>query len=282
MTIWGLSWSSAKVLTRYDSAANIAFMRYIIVLLTLTPLLFITKTPFKIEKKGMPSLLIASIIMATYSLLFFYGLKFGESGKSGIIITTINPIFAYLIGLFISKRMPKKLEWVGLAIGFLGSITLLNLWNGIELLYLPQNYIFLLAALTWALMSKFSAKASAFGHALTISYWINVITTAILIPTVDFHSMIETIKTADYLFWVNIIYFGAINTALATSFYIIAGAKLGPEKVSGFTFLVPISGIFFAWLLLDEKAEWFTIVGGILGVIAVFIMNKNRQNSPNT
>lgn len=277
MTIWGLSWSSAKILTRYDSAANIAFMRYLIVLLTLTPLLFISNTSFKIEKQGRTPLLIASVIMACYSLLFFYGLKFGESGKSGIIITTINPIFAYLIGLFISKRMPKNLEWIGLGVGFVGSITLLNLWNGIDVLYLPQNYIFLLAALAWALMSKFSAKASKFGHALTISYWINVITTIILIPTVDYHSMIETIKTADYLFWINIIYFGAVNTALATSFYIIAGAKLGPEKVSGFTFLVPISGIFFAWLLLDEKAEWFTIIGGILGVLAVFIMNKQKS-----
>lgn len=278
MTIWGLSWSSAKVLTRYSSAANIAFMRYIVVLLTLTPIMFATGTKFTIYKNGIKSLLGASLIMAVYSLLFFYGLKFGNSGASGVIITTINPIFAYLIGLVISRRNPNRLEWLGLLLGLIAGITLLNLWNGIELLYLPQNYIFLLAAFSWALMSKFSAHASRHGHPLTVSYWINVVTTVVLIPTLDFSGFHETLTVkADGLFWLNIIYFGAINTALATSFYIIAGAKIGPEKISGFTFLVPISGVFFAWLLLDETAEWFTIIGGVLGVVAVLIMNKKIQ-----
>lgn len=278
MTIWGLSWSSAKVLTRYSSAANIAFMRYIVVLLTLTPIMFITRTKFTLQKNGIKPLLGASLIMAVYSLLFFYGLQFGNSGASGVIITTINPIFAYLIGLVISRRNPNRYEWTGLLLGLVAGITLLNLWNGIQLLYLPQNYIFLFAAFSWALMSKFSATASQYGHPLTISYWINVVTTVVLIPTLDFQGFYDTLAfKADGLFWLNIIYFGAINTALATSFYIIAGSKLGPEKISGFTFLVPISGVFFAWLLLDETAEWFTVIGGILGVMAVVIMNKKLK-----
>lgn len=74
-------------------------------------------------------------------------------------------------------------------------------------------------------------------------------------------------------------YSAVINTAFATTFYFIATAKLGAGKASSFIFLVPLSAAFGSWIFLNEIPQLHTIIGGILGIIAVYLLNvKSKVN----
>ena len=61
------------------------------------------KTKIAVKIKGLPYILGAGFFMVLYTLVFFKGLQEGDSGKAGVLVTTTNPMFAYLIGLIVSK-----------------------------------------------------------------------------------------------------------------------------------------------------------------------------------
>ena len=108
MLFWGLSWASGKILVEYASAYVIAFWRFFFVLLGLFPLLLALKLPLKLDKKLLKWVILASICNVIYSVLYFAGLNYGAAGKGGVLVTTLTPVFTYLLVLFIVFWQGKK------------------------------------------------------------------------------------------------------------------------------------------------------------------------------
>lgn len=273
MCIWGVSWSSAKVLAAYGSAPAMAFLRFTIVPLTLFPLLSLMKVKLGIQKQGIPYLAGAGLLMGVYTIVFFQALQVGLSGAGGVLVTTLNPIFSYIVGLVISRTLPKKAELLGLLLGMLAGIVLLKLWSNLDALFVSGNSLFLLAAFIWAVMSKITAQAHRFGSPLSFSMWMHLMVVAGLAFVTDLPEVINILETGDALFWFNIIYFGTVNSAVATTVYLYATSKLGAERASSFIFIVPFAAVLSSWLFLGEAILWHTVVGGILGVLAVLVIN---------
>jgi drug/metabolite transporter (DMT)-like permease len=274
MCVWGFSWSSAKVLTAYASPSSLAFLRFLFVPITLIPLCLLLKIDIKVKLKGLPYLLGAGIFMMIYTLCFFKGVSLGMAGAGGVLVTTLNPLFAYLVGLVIDRILPQKKEFIGLFIGLMAGFLLLQIWQKADLIFAFGNSFFLFAAFIWAVMSKFSAHANRFGNAIGFTIWLHIITLAGLCFMVDFQEINNIIKTEkDIKFWANLFYFGIVNSSLATTVYLFATAKIGAEKASTYIFIVPAMAALGSFLFLDEHIYWHTILGGTLGILAVFIIN---------
>jgi len=62
--------------------------------------------------------------------------------------------------------------------------------------------------------------------------------------------------------------------SFGTSVYIYSTPILGPSKASAFIFAVPFLAIITANIFLNEIITMNTIIGGILGLIAIYIVNK--------
>jgi drug/metabolite transporter (DMT)-like permease len=90
-------------------------------------------------------------------------------------------------------------------------------------------------------------------------------------------SNISLFYAADGLFWLNMLFSAVITTAFATTFYFVATAKLGASKASSFIFLVPFSAAMGSWFFLKEQPQWHTIIGGMLGIAAVYVLNKKEK-----
>ena len=101
MFFWGLSWASSKVLVAYSDAYTIAFWRFFFVLVGLFVLLLILKIPLTTPRKFIKWIVLASICNVIYSVLYFAALNYGQAGKGGVLVTTLTPIFTYLLVLFI-------------------------------------------------------------------------------------------------------------------------------------------------------------------------------------
>ena len=61
--------------------------------------------------------------------------------------------------------------------------------------------------------------------------------------------------------------------AFGTSIYFQASIELGAKKASSFIFTVPISAMLFAIIILNEPLFITTLIGGFLGIIAVYLIN---------
>ena len=274
MFIWGLSWPSGKILSSYGSASAIAFLRFITTFLGLLPQLLILKQPLTLKKEGFKTLIFAGFCMSVYSYLFFNGLKYGKPGAGGVMVTTLNPVFSYLLGIFLNRKLPTRNEAIGLILGLLAGAVLLNVWDSDSKLFSPGNSFFILASITWAVLSKFTSKAGKYGSSISFSLWMYLICSFLMLMLASTPEIESVVKKADNVFWINMFFSAIITTTFATSFYFYSTSELGAEKASSFIFLVPLSAALSSLFLLQETITWNTILGGILGAIAVFVINK--------
>lgn len=274
MFMWGLSWPSGKVAASYGAPTTIVLIRYVIVFISFIPLFFIIKAPFTIKKNGVLPLIAAGLLLSLYTFLFFHGLKNGLAGAGGVLVTTMNPIMAYGIGLLLNRKSPSRNEAIGLVLGLIAGATLLKIWGNLDELFASGNLYFLLAAFIWAVMSRITSKASDYGSSMTFSLWMYLATVLIMLPLVDYSSLKQTLAIADSYFWWNIIFSAVLATSLATTYYFYATTTLGPEKASSFIFLVPVSAAVSSWLFLGEILHVHTIIGGVLGIAAVYMINR--------
>ncbi|TSJ45879.1 DMT family transporter [Fluviicola chungangensis] len=274
MIIWGISWPSNKVLTSFASPAVLGVFRYSLVLISLLILLILLRTKLVISKKGIPFLLVSGTLMATYNYTFLAGLKNGSPGAGGILVTTLNPVMAYGLGMLIDWKKPTKNEIIGLLFGVIAGLSLLKVWGNKDIFAEPGNLFFLLSALTWAVMSKFTSKSAKYGSPFAFTWWMYFVTLTCLIPFSDFTEIGKLVQTTDMHFWGNVLFSSVITVTLATTTYFFATSKIGAEKASSFIFIVPFSAAVFSFLILGEKLEIHTIVGGLLGIAAVYMINK--------
>ncbi len=274
MIIWGVSWPANKVLTVFGSPVALGVFRYAFVIVSLLLLLIPLKTKLIISRNGIPFLICAGVLMATYNYTFLAGLKNGSPGAGGILVTTLNPVMAYGIGMLIDWKKPGKNEFIGLLFGVIAGLSLLKVWGNKDIFAEPGNLYFLLSALIWAVMSKFTSKSAKYGSPFAFTWWMYVVTLICLIPFCDFSEIGKLIQTTDIRFWGNVLFSSVITVTLATTTYFFATSKIGAEKASSFIFIVPFSAAIFSFLILGEKLEIHTILGGLLGIAAVYMINK--------
>jgi drug/metabolite transporter (DMT)-like permease len=276
MCLWGLGWPSNKYLTHFCSPVTLIVYRYIIVISTLLPVLLIARMRISIKTKGIPVILISGAMLAVYSFFFFQGLSLGASGAGGVLVTTLNPIAAYVIGIALSRKLPSRNESIGLLLGAIAGCVLLRVWDKPEHILNSGNIFFLAAALTWAIMSKFTARGHHYGTSMGFSLWQYLVTMICILPSVKASEMAAFLQIRDTLFWLNLIFGSVVVTTLATTMYFYTTTRLGAEKASSFIFLVPFAAAFSSWAFLGERILPNTIIGGILGMAAVYLINKKK------
>ncbi len=274
MFCWGLSWASGKVLSSYGATTSIASLRLSMTFIALLGILFFMKEKMKVTSNGWLSLFAASVCMTGYNYLFFEGLMHGKAGAGGVLVTTLNPIISYVIMLLASFRRPTKNETIGLIIGVIAGAVLLKVWDNWQSILSSGNMYFVMAAVTWAILSLFTSKSSRYGSPIAYSLWMYGVCSVLMFTFTSLASNRSLYETSDTLFWMNMFFSAVINTAFATTFFLVATARLGAGKASSFIFLVPFSAALGSWIFLLEVPQNHTIIGGLLGIAAVYILNK--------
>lgn len=277
MTCWGLSWTSAKIIASYGSPMTLTFLRFSFTFLSMIVILAVLRQPFTIKRNGIRDLLAASFFISLYTILFFRGITNGKAGAGGVLVTVLNPIMSYGIMLIMELRRPKRNETTGLGLGLLAGMVLLKLPMEASTIFSAGNVYFLLAAFCWAILSVFTSKASRYGSTITFSTWMYFVCIVVLFMFTGVDGPADTLSKADGLFWLNFFVVAILATSLGTTFYFIATARLGASQASSYIFLVPFSAALGAWIFLKEIPEWHTIAGGILGIAAVYILNRSRR-----
>ncbi|MCW3123164.1 MAG: EamA/RhaT family transporter [Flavipsychrobacter sp.] len=277
MFLWGLSWPAGKMLTRYCSAANFTVYRYTVVVFVLLLLLSLMRVSLRIKKKGIPLIIVSGVLLACYSYVFFKGLKNGSPGAGGVLVTTMNPLIAYAINIVLKKKLPSGNEALGLIMGIIAGCVLLRIWDTSLSLFDGGNLYFLLAAFTWSVMSKFTAQGAKHGASMGFSLWQYLVTFLCVLPFTNFTEMGAAIHISDSLFWLNLFFSSAIATSIATTIYFYTTTQLGAERASSFIFLVPFAAALSSWLFLGEKIMIHTAIGGLLGIAAVYMINKKKK-----
>ena len=277
MAIWGLSWTNAKILSDYGPSSVLAFWRFFFSSITMIPVLCLTGNDFRVTRQGMKYILTGAVFISLYNIFFFMGTAIGSASVGGIIVPTFNPIITFIISVLLLKQVVYRKDIIGLILGFAGGVIVLQAWRlSLEQMIANGNLFFLCASVSWGIMSIISGRSHAHVSTLSFSFWVYTISTLIYLGA-TWNKDILLIFTYDWIFWVNMFFLSAGAMVFGTTVYFFGTARLGPEKASAFIFTVPVTALFFSVLLIGERLEVITMIGGILTMTAVYLINKSHS-----
>ncbi len=270
---WGASWVNAKVLSSYINEYELIFFRNFFTIISLVPVLYISRKYFYINKKSLFLAFVSSIIMIAYMKCYFLGVKYGTASLGGSFVTTLIPINTFLImALFFGRKIQKK-DIFALCLGAIGVLSILNIWSfTYEQIFNIQNTYFLSASILWPIITIISSKTTKTSPLVFSLYMYIFMTIFVSIFFVDFQKI--DYLSFDSIFWINILCLSVIATTFSTSIYFLGIEKLGTNEVNSFIFLVPIFAILLSIIFLGEKINISMIFGTILTIFAVKILNN--------
>ena len=274
MIFWGASWISTKVLTNYINEYELVFLRMGICFITLFPIIYFFKFSFKLDIKSFFLVLIASVVLTSYSVSMFIGLKHGSAGFGGALVTTLIPINTFIIVAILSRKTISLKHSFALLLGAFGVLNMLNIWNfNLNEIFSKDTLYFLLSSILWPILTLITAKAAKI-HAFVFTFYTYIISSVVLIIFFVDTSIFERVIEFDFIFWFNLFVITILSTTFATSIYFIGATKLGTKEVSSFIFLVPATALIIGAIFLGEKITLNTVIGTVFTIIAIYILNN--------
>jgi len=243
------------------------------------PVILLTKNSFKVNVEGIKYIIIGSILIFCYNIFFFMGTNLGYANVGGVFVPTLNPIITFILSVIIFREKIHSKDFVGLAFGICGGIIVLEAWKlSSGQMIANGNLFFLLASISWGIMSIISGKSHNAIDTLTFSFWVYFIASLFCL-LININNNILVVIDFDLMFWSNLIILSIGAQVFGTTVYFIATTKLGPPKASSFIFLVPITAPIFSMFLINENLGINTIIGGIMTMTAVYLINKEKVQS---
>ena len=293
MGTFGFSWVSGKRISGYAPPAALALIRFIVTALCFVPLIPVIgrRTVPKGQSKytGWMAAFGAAVALGLYNILFFSGLDAGLAGQGGLIVTTLNPLFTFLIVSMTGRKAPGRSAVPGLILGIAGGVLLMRPWiyNGREILD-SGNLAFMAAALSWSVLTILSRPAQARLGYIRFNLTLYSLAALMLLPVVMGSGGLPVFGGIPipgrglpdvWMFWGHMLFISAATGAFGTGAYFIASSRLGAARGSAFTYLVPVFALLFTSMILGETPDLLMILGGSLAIGAVMLINR-RRNRP--
>lgn len=279
MNVWGASWVSGKLaVSGLVSAKVVVFWRFFLTAITAALTILFAKDTFKISKKGILIAVLGGFAICLYNLSFFSGLKMGLSGAGGVITTSLNPIFTFLLSLLLFRERFNAKEGLGLLLGLLGGCILLQVWAiNADKLFDGGNLYFLFCAVLWGLVTICSQKSGSYSSFLGYFFYLYLFASVFAFIAVGSFKEVSLAFSEKTGFWLHLLFLSVLSNNFASGLFFFLSRKIGANKTSSFVFIVPSSAVFFSWLFLGEIPTWNTIVGGALAIAAVYIINSAKK-----
>jgi drug/metabolite transporter (DMT)-like permease len=272
MIAWGSTWVSAKIMMEYLNAYELIFWRFFLSAMGLVPVILAMKHSWRVPIREAGVVLSAAGGLIAYNQFFFLGTHLGKAGLGGVLVTTLNPILTFVFLAILGRRLMKRREVTALILGAIGTLTILKVWSySTEAWKEPGVVYFLAAAATWPWITILSSRLKE-GSGLVLSFYMFLATT-LGSWIVFLGGELPSLEGLDGRGWLNLLALSLYGTTFGTSVYFIASSRWGGARASAYFFLVPFSAMLFAALFLKEPVDGYTLIGGVMTLLAIYQLN---------
>ena len=275
--IFILLWSSAFITTKpiidnSDPFAALAF-RFFFVALGFYLFSIYSKQSINISHKNLIESLFSGVLFhGLYLGGVFYSISIGMPTGIAALIVTLQPILTNaLSGPILNEKVTIK-QWIGVLLGFLGTVLVLGLDIGtkIPLLGLIATIVALISITMSTIWQKklsnniplpvsnfYQAVGGCLFHVLIIILFVE--------PYIDFNKTF-IVAMSHQIFLVS---FGAFTILM----FLIKNNSA--SKTVSIFFLIPTTSALMAWLFLNESLTHFDLVGFLITTIGVYIATRD-------
>ncbi|TQF71549.1 DMT family transporter [Pseudoalteromonas luteoviolacea] len=283
MLVWGSSWISGKIIADMAPSQVTVFYRISLAALSMLPTLYLMQKFKLIElrysNKALLWSLPAGVLMAVYNQFFFVGLVDGLPGKGGMLVTTTNPVFTFMLSFLIFRMTLSTKQILGLVFGLIGGLLMIEVWrfNAAEI-FASGNAFFLLASITWAALTLISKQGTKFSDFLTFSTLMYLWATLLSYIFAYKYEPLTNITSYSSTYWYHMLYLSIIVISIATTIFFLATQKLGANRSSSFIFIVPVTAMGLSVWYFAEQLSLAVSVGGGFALCAVYLLNQPAKS----
>ncbi len=280
MLVWGGTFTSARLLGNELDPSVSAFLRFLLASTVLLALLYFKEGGLPRVSKRQSLLLLGMGLtgITAYNLLFFYGLVHTEAGR-GSLITASNPLLIALGAAFIFKERFTGIRIFGFLLCICGALLIITKGD-LALLFEKGvgkgELAFIGAAFSWAVYTLIGRFMSDKLSSLAVITYASCIGTVILFFAALNADLFNAIKTLTINASLHLLYLSLLATVICFVWYQDGVKALGAAKAAVFIYFMPVSAVFWAWLILDEQFTLLLAVGAFLVIFGIYLVNKKE------
>jgi len=239
---------------------------------------------YRVEKKfprisGRQWLLLLALGLSgvfLYNIFFFNGLRFIQASRASLMVATTPAVTAFLSAIFFKEKI-TPLRWIGILVSIIGAMFVIShgqlttlITGGIGV---GDVLIFgcVIAWATYTLVGKIALRELSPLVVATYSACVGFV--MLFIPAIP-EGVFQAFTQMSWQMWVAITFMAVFSTALGFTWFYEGIQAIGPSKAVVFGNLVPVFAVLLAVLMLGEKIDNSTIIGGILVLCGVSLTNR--------
>lgn len=280
MLVWGGTFTSARILGNELDPAVSAFLRFFIASFVLLVLLIYKegRLPRIAQSQWLPLLGMGVTGIALYNLLFFYGLVHAEASR-GSLITATNPMITALGAAMIFKERFTVIRIAGFIVCLLGAVLIISRGN-ISSLFLngvgTGELAFIGCAFSWAAYTLIGRFIGAQMSSLAVITYASCFGTVLLFFAALQTGLSEEVAHITVKSFLNLLYLSILATVIGFVWFQDGVKILGASKAAVFIYFMPVSAVFWAWLILGEQITPVLLLGAVLVILGVYLVNKKE------
>ena len=277
--LWGSAFMFIKVATPEFGPIALVNTRLLIASLIFLPIL-LQKKYIHLLKPIWKQVLVLSIMNNAIPFTLFSYASFGADSNILAILNATTAFNTMIIAyLWIGESVSLK-QLFGLILGFIGIFILVNPQNSDTTLI--ASFSALLAAFFYSYSTVYIQRQSVNANKMVLIGW-SIVFSAVFMTPVSIFNLPETMPSASAIgsaFWL-----GAVSTGLGFLGYVRLIDKIGAVRTSTVAYFLPVFGIIWGSIFLDEKITSTIILGCLIVLIGIYLSNSNKKgyvNSVNT
>ena len=268
--VWGSAFIFIKIAAPEFGAVALVQARLVIASLIFVPLLFRRKYLLLLKPIWKHSFLLAVTNNAIPFTMFSLA-SFGSDSNMLAILNATTAFNTMIIAYFWLSEDVSLKQLTGLIMGFIGVVILVNPDSSSTSLI---SAIFcLLGAACYSFSTVFIQKNSAKTNKLVLIGWSIIFSAFLMIPLTLIYPPVSMPSFDAFL---SVLWLGGISTGLAFLGYVRLIEKIGAVKTSTVAYFLPIFGIIWGYIFLDEVITLSIVIGCFTILLGVFLATSKK------
>ncbi len=275
---WGGTFVAARIVAQHVDPYSASFLRFFTasLFLLVTIILKEGQIPRLERHQILPAILLGMTGVFAYNVFFFLGMKTIPAGRASLIVAT-NPVFISLLSAVVFRERLNSAKVKGIFLCLTGATIVISRGDPLSIFTGSVGWgeIYVLGCVaSWVAYSLIGKVIMRdFSPLAAVTYSCLIGGAALLIPACmeDLPNLIGSLHPED---WIGIVYLGFFGTVLGFFWYYEGIRAIGPSRASVFINFVPVSGVFFGWLMLGETVNLSLLAGAVLVMAGVYLTNR--------
>ena len=264
---WGASFLFTRIAAPVVGPVDLVTSRLLIASVLIAPL-FLRKHHFKGIQSHLGPLIFFGIFNATLPFFLFAYAALSINAGTLSVLNATSPLFAFVISILWLRFSFSWTQLSGLIIGVAGLIVFIG-YESFQFSWIPIICC-LLGAFMYAVCSNYLYKLSHIESTYLAAMTL-IVGSIMFLPISYYEGGMSFDLSQEVL--ISILLLGFLCTGLAYVAFVILIRRLGPVGASSVLFIVPVAGMIWGYIFLNEAITLTMIAGCSLLLIGVGMTN---------